>query len=88
MERLANSPFSRVIVTDTIPMSAGCGPLADKLVELSTSELLGEAIRRIHDNESVSALFRGSALKDEAVPRNAQTAITGRTRYRPRRTDA
>lgn len=61
MERLANSPFSRVIITDTIPTSHRCGPLADKLVELSVGELLGQAIRRIHDNESVSAIFRGSA---------------------------
>jgi len=61
MERLANSPFSRVIITDTIPTSHRSGPLADKLVELSVGELLGQAIRRIHDNESVSAIFRGSA---------------------------
>jgi len=60
MERLANSPFSRVIITDTIPTRGRSGPLADKLVELSVGELLGQAIRRIHDNESVSAIFRDS----------------------------
>jgi len=60
MERLANSPFSRVIITDTIPTRDRSGALADKLVELSVGELLGQAIRRIHDNESVSAIFRDS----------------------------
>jgi len=64
MERLANSPFSRVIITDTIPTRRRSGPLADKLIELSVGELLGQAIRRIHDNESVSAIFRRtSAVK-------------------------
>jgi ribose-phosphate pyrophosphokinase len=58
MERLAEAPISRVICTDTIPCGERCRPIADKLVELSVAELIGEAIHRIHHNQSVSALFR------------------------------
>ena len=60
MERLAESPISKVITTDTIPTSPRCQPLESKLVELSVAELLGEAIRRIHHNLSVSSLFRST----------------------------
>ncbi|QDU70851.1 ribose-phosphate diphosphokinase [Mucisphaera calidilacus] len=59
MERLRDAPFSRVIVTDTIPAGPRCAPIQDKLVELTVSELLGEAIHRIHHNRSVSNLFKG-----------------------------
>ena len=58
MERLVESPISRVIVTDTIPCGARCDPIADMLTELSIAGLLGEAIHRIHHNQSVSSLFR------------------------------
>jgi ribose-phosphate pyrophosphokinase len=58
MERLQESPISRVIVTDTIPCGERCRPIENKLVELSVAELIGEAIHRIHHNQSVSALFR------------------------------
>jgi len=58
MERLAESPISRLIVTDTIPCGQRCEPIAPKLVELSVAPLLGEAIHRIHHNKSISSLFR------------------------------
>ena len=58
MERLAEAPIDRVIVCDTIPCGSRCRPIADKLVEMSVAELLGEAIHRIHHNTSVSSLFR------------------------------
>jgi len=58
MERLAEAPISKVIVTDTIPCGERCKPIADKVVELTVAELIGEAIHRIHHNQSVSALFR------------------------------
>jgi ribose-phosphate pyrophosphokinase len=61
MERLAESPISKVVVTDTIPCGARCLPIESKLVELSVAELLGEAIHRIHHNQSVSSLFRQNA---------------------------
>ncbi len=58
MERLAESPISRIIVTDTIPCGTRCEPIASKVEELSVAPLLGEAIHRIHHNMSVSSLFR------------------------------
>ncbi len=58
MERLSDSPISKVVVTDTIPCGSRCAPIQDKLVELSVAQLLGEAIHRIHHHESVSSLFR------------------------------
>lgn len=58
MERLAESPISRIVVTDTIPDGPRCQPISDKLVVLSVAELLGEAIRRIHEDESVSGLLK------------------------------
>jgi ribose-phosphate pyrophosphokinase len=56
VERIANSVVEEVIVTDTIPLreeALGCG----KIRQLSVAELLGEAIRRIHEAKSVSSLF-------------------------------
>lgn len=58
MERLAAAPFTKIAITDTIPMSTRVDPIKDRLVVLSVAELLGEAIARIHRDESVSALFK------------------------------
>jgi ribose-phosphate pyrophosphokinase len=54
--RLADSPISRVVVTNTIPLAeeAAANP---KLHQLSVAQLLGEAVRRIHMEDSVSSLF-------------------------------
>lgn len=65
MERLAESPISRIVVTDTIPCGPRCKPIEDKLVSLSVEALLGEAIHRIHRDQSVSSLFRLAAKKAE-----------------------
>ena len=48
--------LDRVIVTDTIPLSAR-GKDVDKIVVLSTAELLSKAIHRTFNNDSVSSLF-------------------------------
>jgi ribose-phosphate pyrophosphokinase len=56
VERIQASPLEQVIVTDTIPL--GPAALASaKIRQLSVAELLGEAIRRIHEGKSVSSLF-------------------------------
>jgi ribose-phosphate pyrophosphokinase len=57
MQRLAGCPFTKLAVTDTIPIGDRAKPIEDRLVQLSVAELLGEAILRIHENKSVSALF-------------------------------
>jgi ribose-phosphate pyrophosphokinase len=56
IERIADSPAEKVIVTDSIPLSEEARK-CDKIVQLSVDELLAEAIRRIFNNESVSSLF-------------------------------
>jgi len=61
MQRLLESPISRVVVTNTIPLGERVAPLRGKLVELCVSKLLAEAIHRIHHNQSVSALFQRTA---------------------------
>jgi ribose-phosphate pyrophosphokinase len=59
MERLSKAEFTKLAVTDTIPFGTRTEPIKDRLQVLSVAELLGEAIHRIHHNESVSALFDG-----------------------------
>jgi ribose-phosphate pyrophosphokinase len=61
VDRLLSSPISRVVVCNTIPFAERCSPLRGKLVELCVGSLLGQAIHRIHNNQSVSALFKFTA---------------------------
>jgi len=58
MERLNACEFTKVAVTDTIPIGNRADPIKDRLVVLSVAELIGEAIHRIHHDQSVSAMFR------------------------------
>jgi ribose-phosphate pyrophosphokinase len=55
MEKLARAKFKEVILTDTIALDSAKTKPFIKI--LSISELVGEAIRRIHNSESVSSLF-------------------------------
>lgn len=55
VERLTASPITSLAVTDTIPLRPE--QLIPKIKVLSVSRLLGEGIKRIHRNESVSRLF-------------------------------
>jgi ribose-phosphate pyrophosphokinase len=57
VERLAAAPIDHLAVTDTIPLAPAVREKLPNLQVLSVSELMGEAIRRIHRNESVSSLF-------------------------------
>ncbi|MCX7761066.1 MAG: ribose-phosphate pyrophosphokinase [Hydrogenothermaceae bacterium] len=54
IERLKNSVIEEVITTNTIPLE---GKEFDKLTVLSIAELIGEAIKRINIESSVSSLF-------------------------------
>ncbi len=56
LQRLNNSVLDEVIVTNSIPL-AGKEQDCKKITILSVAPLLGEAIRRIHNEESVSSLF-------------------------------
>jgi ribose-phosphate pyrophosphokinase len=55
MERIDRSPIQRILVTDSIETQ----PVAfsEKVEVVSVAPLLGEAIRRIHNRESISVLF-------------------------------
>ncbi|MBF0506030.1 MAG: ribose-phosphate pyrophosphokinase [Nitrospirae bacterium] len=56
LERINNSVLEEVITTDTIPLEDKTR-VCRKLTVLSISRLLGEAIKRIHEETSVSSLF-------------------------------
>lgn len=56
LERIRNSVISKVIVSDTIPLSAEAEKIS-KIEQVSISSFLAEAIRRIHNYDSVSSLF-------------------------------
>jgi ribose-phosphate pyrophosphokinase len=56
LELLNEAPIEEVVVTDTIPLSEEAKKIK-KIKVLSVSGMLGEAIKRIHRDESVSSLF-------------------------------
>ena len=60
VENLVKSPVERFIITDTIPTCDRLKPLGDRLTVLSVAPLVGEAIKRIHLNQSVSAVLKGA----------------------------
>jgi len=55
IQRMARSPLSKLIVTDSIPLAPE--KRIDKIVVLSIAELLAKAIRNIHEETSVTSLF-------------------------------
>lgn len=52
-ERLEAGDLDELVVANTIPMTKKC----KKIKMLSTASMLGEVIRRVHNNESVNSLF-------------------------------
>jgi ribose-phosphate pyrophosphokinase len=56
IERIEASPLTRVVVTNTIPLSEA-GKASSKIKVLSVGRLLGEAVKRIHHGDSISSLF-------------------------------
>jgi ribose-phosphate pyrophosphokinase len=55
MERLDNSVFSEVVVTDSIPLP----PNASKKIRVvSTAEMFADVIHRVESYESISSLFK------------------------------
>ncbi len=56
LERINQAPLDTLVVTNTVPLN-GKEEQCRKLVPLSVAPLLGEAIKRIHEEESVSSLF-------------------------------
>src|SRR5271165_7003495 len=56
-ERLNNSKIEELVTTNTVPLKAKAQAELGKVKVLSVAGLLAEAIRRIHNEESVSSLF-------------------------------
>ena len=56
VQRIEQSPIEKFVVTNTIPI-AGDKAQCSKIVTLSVARLLGQAIRSIHEETSVSSLF-------------------------------
>ncbi|HBK81522.1 MAG TPA: phosphoribosylpyrophosphate synthetase [Nitrospinae bacterium] len=54
--RIQDSPIEELVVSDTIPLTEQ-GAACEQIKVLSVSRMLAEAIRRIHEDESVSSLF-------------------------------
>ncbi|MEA2047747.1 MAG: ribose-phosphate pyrophosphokinase [Campylobacterota bacterium] len=52
-QRLEEGELDELVVSNTIPMNQKCS----KIKTLSTASMLGEVIRRVHNNESVNSLF-------------------------------
>ncbi len=55
IDRIEKSELEKFIITDTIPLPED--KIIDKIEVVSVAPIFAEAIRRIHDNESVSKLF-------------------------------
>ena len=58
VERLKKAPIDKIVVTNSIPINDRLDPLKGRVEVLCVSRLLSDAIRHIHENKSVSALFR------------------------------
>ena len=56
-DNISKSCLEKVVVTNTIPMKKGEDLKTEKIVQLSVGVLIAEAIRRIHNNESLSEIF-------------------------------
>ncbi|MBM7617643.1 ribose-phosphate pyrophosphokinase [Weissella uvarum] len=61
-ERLQNSCFKKVIVTDSIALPEE--KKFDKLVQVSTADLIAETIVRINENQAISPLFNSRYHRD------------------------
>ena len=57
VERLVAAELDEIVVTDTIETPSRVTQGLKNLTVLSVADLVGEAIRRIHEHRSVSALF-------------------------------
>jgi ribose-phosphate pyrophosphokinase len=57
IERLEGAPIEQVIITNTIPLHSERARNCKKIKQLSVARLLGQAIRSINEETSVSSLF-------------------------------
>lgn len=60
VQRIEDSPLEKVVVTDTVPSDTDD---SDTIDVISVAPLFAEAMTRIHDGRSVSALFNAEAVR-------------------------
>jgi ribose-phosphate pyrophosphokinase len=65
IERLRDSAFKEVVITDTIPLVPA--NRLDKIKVLTVAPLIGEAITRIHQGDSVGALFSSEIQRTQEM---------------------
>jgi ribose-phosphate pyrophosphokinase len=65
-ERIVQSPIQELVVTNTVPVSAT--KRMDRIRVVSIAPILAEAIRRIHDDRSVSELFSARPAPVQGAP--------------------
>jgi len=56
LDNIRNSQLDELVITDTIPLSDEARSI-DKIRQLTIADLLAESIRRVSNEESISALF-------------------------------
>src|SRR5918996_1047653 len=56
IQRIQECPLEELIVTNTVPLAPEAKH-CNKITVLSVAHLIGEAVRRTHDEESISSLF-------------------------------
>ena len=61
IERLRDAPIDSIVVTDSIPISDE--KMLPNMKVLSVAPIMAEAIKRIHQHKSISAIF-GSSLAE------------------------
>lgn len=71
IEQIENSPIKKLVISDSIDQRGR--DLPEKIEVLSCSELIGEAIRRIYDEESVSSLFEEKDQGSTTEPTRSRT---------------
>ena len=58
LENIRNSQLDELVVTDTIPLSTEAQQNGSKIRQLTIAHLLAESMRRVANEESISALFQ------------------------------
>jgi ribose-phosphate pyrophosphokinase len=66
IERLRNAPIDSIVVTDSIPIPPE--KMLPNMKILSVAPILAEAIKRIHQHKSISAIFGNANSGDDEGP--------------------
>ena len=58
VDRLRDLPIEQIVVTDTVPLSKDKRDKLPNITVVSVAPLLADAIKRIHEDQSVSDIFK------------------------------